>query len=78
MIIEKKKFISINGNNFGSLFLSVYHKENGALVFEQSYKFDGSIEQEVDLEIGIPKGCRKEYAKIIKLHSSLNEVNKLI
>ena len=61
----KNKTIRINGNSFGTLSLTVYDKIDGKLEHNQSYKFDGFMEN-VNLEILIPKGCRKEYAKIVK------------
>lgn len=66
----KNKSIRIWGNNYGNIFLSTYTKNKKGVLEskkdDKCYKFDGSIDG-VDLEISIPKGCRTEYAKIIKI-----------
>ena len=66
----KNKAIRIGATSFAgrlSMYLNVYKKDKkGVLEHEQTYKFDGSMDG-VDLEISIPKGCRTEYAKIIKV-----------
>lgn len=59
------KTIQINANSYGDLFVTVY-KDSTRKVTEGTYKFDGFIEG-VDLKVGVPKGKRKEYAKITKI-----------
>lgn len=57
----------VRANTYGDLFLTIYTVgEKGVLSHEKEYKFDGDMGN-VDLEVGIPKGKRKEYAKIISL-----------
>ncbi len=63
MAILKNKSVRIRANTYGDLFINVYTTKNGE-TYEGTYKFDGDMEG-VDLEVGIPKGKRKEYAKII-------------
>ena len=65
--ILKNRCVRVCANTYGDLFISVDKKnKDGTLSFEAQYKFDGFIDG-VDLEVGIPQGKRKEYAKIIKL-----------
>lgn len=66
-MILKNKTVIITANAFGKLCLTVYKKDKkGVLEFDNYYKFNGQIEG-VDVEIEVPKGCRTEYAKIIKV-----------
>ncbi len=66
-MVLKNKSVRVRANSFGSLFMTVYSKNaDGALVHEQEYKFDGSMDG-VDLDISIPPRCRTEYAKIVAI-----------
>ena len=60
----KNKTVFIFANSFGALFIRVYEDEEQTKEIG-TYKFDGHINC-ADLEIGIPEGKRKKYAKIIK------------
>jgi hypothetical protein len=62
MILKNKKIMLV-GNAYGKVSMSVSDKDDNYI---GSYKFDGHFDG-VDLEISIPKGCRTEYAKIIKV-----------
>jgi len=64
-MVLKNKIVRVVANTYGDLFVHVYENTKGQEVVG-TYKFDGCIGG-VDLEVGIPKGKRKEYAKIIKL-----------
>lgn len=61
--VLKNKSAHICANTYGDLFISVYTGDK----HEGTYKFDGNDIGNVDLEVGIPTGKRKEYSKIIKL-----------
>jgi hypothetical protein len=68
-MILKNKSIRVRANSFGSLFMTIYDRnDKDQLVHEAEYKFDGSMDG-VDLEISIPPKCRTEYAKIMKVGS---------
>jgi len=58
----KNKTVRVRANTYGDLFINVYTGEK----HEGTYKFDGDIEG-VDLEVEVPKGKRKEYAKIVSI-----------
>lgn len=63
----KNKTIHIHSDGYGKLFARVYDKDkSGVLTNDRCYKFVGVLEG-VDVEVSIPKGCRTEYAKIIKV-----------
>ena len=65
-MILKNKSILITSDVYGNKFLTVFKKvKPNTLEVDKQYKFDGQIDG-ADLEIYIPKGCRTEYAKIIK------------
>jgi hypothetical protein len=67
-MILKNKSVRIHANTYGDIFISIDKvNKDGVREHEGTYKFDGWIDG-VDLEVGIPKGKRKEYAKIIKLN----------
>jgi hypothetical protein len=63
-MIYKNKDIVICADRFSHLFVNVYKKGKKELIGQ--YKIDGYING-VDVEISTPKGCRTEYAKIIKI-----------